>query len=758
MNEIGHLIWDLKYRLKDANGKPLEASPIDTDNRIATALANVENIPFDHLDDFMYALSGRKFLPAGRITAGAGTGRDVTLFNCYVMGKIPDSMSGIFSMLKEAALTMQQGGGIGYDFSTIRPKGSEVVKVGADASGPLSFMDVWDAMCRTVMSAGSRRGAMMATMRCDHPDIFDFIDAKKDAAKLRMFNLSVQITDDFMAAVRENGDWDLVHSVPRRASEWAEGKKKSGVKFLYKTIKARDLWNRIMRNTYDFAEPGVIFIDRINQTNNLRDIEMITATNPCGEQPLPPYGACLLGSLNLAAMIKNAFTDKAMLDVKVMARVIEHSIRMLDNAIDASKFPLPQQEAEAYNKRRIGLGITGLADALMMLGIVYGSEEAKTWLDNVMRFIAQESYLASVALAKEKGPFSRFDADEYLAAGTFASTLPERIKKKIRKHGIRNSHLLSIAPTGTISLYAGNVSSGIEPVFRAEFDRKVLQPDGTHHILHVEDYAVSLWRQGEGNDGVPREGLPPTFVDASTLTPHQHLLMQATAQRWVDTSISKTINLPKEIPFDEFEGIYWEAFDSGCKGCTTYRPNDVTGSILIEKEEPKLDVINASFVGGPIDRPEDLEGHTYKIKFGAMEHALYVTINSYQGQPFEIFFNSKDVAHQAWMAALSRMTSAVFRRGGDVSFVCEELQAIHDPVGGGFMNGRHVPSIQAAIGNTIQRHINGDVSGPGEPVVLDQAAFQNFLTGPVCPKCQQHTLIKAEGCEQCTNCEYNKCG
>ena len=341
---IADQIWDMKYRLKEADGTPIDTSVEDTWRRIARALAVVEKDPALWEERFYAALEGFKFLPAGRITAGAGTGRAVTLFNCFVMGTIPDTMSGIFEALREAALTMQQGGGIGYDFSTIRPRGAEVKGVAADASGPLSFMDVWDAMCRTIMSAGSRRGAMMATMRCDHPDIEVFIEAKKDAARLRMFNLSVLITDPFMAAVKADGPWELVFG----------GR-------VYKTLPARDLWNRIMRNTYDFAEPGVIFIDRINAANNLGYVEQIAATNPCGEQPLPPYGACLLGSINLPRLVSGAFTAGAKLDVSALDDLVRMAVRMMDNTVDASRFPLPQQEAEAQAKRRIGLGVTGLA-------------------------------------------------------------------------------------------------------------------------------------------------------------------------------------------------------------------------------------------------------------------------------------------------------------------------------------------------------------------------------------------------------------
>jgi ribonucleoside-diphosphate reductase alpha chain len=519
---IAEQIWDMKYRLKDAAGAPVDGTVEDTWRRIARALAEVESDPALWEERFYHALEGFKYLPAGRITAGAGTGRAVTMFNCFVMGTIPDNMAGIFQMLKEAALTMQQGGGIGYDFSTIRPRGAEVKGVAADASGPLSFMDVWDAMCRTIMSAGSRRGAMMATMRCDHPDIESFIEAKKDPARLRMFNLSVLVTDPFMAAVKADGPWELQFG----------GK-------VYKTLQARDLWNRIMRSTFDFAEPGVIFIDRINAMNNLGYCETIAATNPCGEQPLPPYGACLLGSINMATLVKDAFTPAAAMDAAALDDLVRTAIRMMDNVVDASRFPLPEQAAEAQAKRRIGLGVTGLADALLMVGLRYGSAEAAAQTEAWMKAIARASYLASVDLAKEKGAFPLFDAEPYLASGSLVH-MDEDVRDAIRTHGIRNALLTSIAPTGTISLYAGNVSSGIEPVFAYAYTRKVLQKDGSRTEEEVVDYAVRLWREKFGD-----APLPDYFVNAQTLPPLDHVRMQAAAQKWIDSSISKTINCPR---------------------------------------------------------------------------------------------------------------------------------------------------------------------------------------------------------------------
>ncbi|MCE8515777.1 adenosylcobalamin-dependent ribonucleoside-diphosphate reductase [Ruegeria pomeroyi] len=830
---IAEQIWDMKYRFKQADGTPIDQTVEDSWRRIARDLARVEQDPDRWEREFYTALEDFKYLPAGRITAGAGTARQVTLFNCFVMGTIPDSMGGIFEMLKEAALTMQQGGGIGYDFSTIRPRGADVKGVAADASGPLSFMDVWDAMCRTIMSAGSRRGAMMATMRCDHPDIEQFIAAKSDPARLRMFNMSVLVTDAFMEAVKADGSWELQF----------DGK-------VYHTVEARTLWNKIMQATYDYAEPGVIFIDRINAANNLNYVETIAATNPCGEQPLPPYGACLLGSINLARLVTNPFEDAAELDPEALQKLVATAVRMMDNVVDASKFPLPEQAAEAQNKRRIGLGVTGLADALLMLGLRYGSDEAAKQTEDWLHAIARAAYLASVELAKEKGAFPLFDAEKYLASGTMRA-MDEDVREAIRAHGIRNALLTSIAPTGTISLYAGNVSSGIEPVFAYAYTRKVLQKDGSRTEEEVVDYAVQMWRDKFGDTP-----LPDYFVNAQTLAPADHVRMQAAAQKWIDSSISKTINCPEDISFDEFKDVYMQAWDLGCKGCTTYRPNDVTGSVLSVAEEKKDDLPNlktsaerlkwaqeragyttqqeasdaikvsrsrysnwvapngsqvlskegaeaASKVFGvsagwllfgdgeaptvvaksdsepmtphgdviymsePLDRPEHLEGNTYKIKWPDSEHALYITINDIiingHRRPFEVFINSKNMEHFAWTVALTRMISAVFRRGGDVSFVVEELKAVFDPRGGAWVKGKYIPSILAAIGGVIEQHLIaiGFLEGEGMGLKSDpqaQVVNGDAPRGKACPSCGQFDMQMVEGCMTCRSCGHSKCG
>jgi ribonucleoside-diphosphate reductase alpha chain len=1188
---ISQQIWDMKYRLRGPTGEPVDKTIEDTWRRVARTVAAAETDPDYWAGRFYQAMEDFRFLPAGRVVAGAGAERQVTLFNCFVMGTIPDDMGGIFAHLREAALTMQQGGGIGYDFSTLRPKGAYVKGVGADASGPLSFMDVWDAMCRTIMSAGYRRGAMMATMRVDHPDIEAFIEAKREPGRLRMFNLSVLATDAFMQAVADDLPWQLSFGGPGET------------KAVAKVLPARELWDKIMRATYAYAEPGVIFIDRINRRNNLWYCEEINATNPCltgdtwiqtsegprqigelvgrqfeavadgttwrsdprgffatgikpvvslrtaegyalrltsdhrlrrvtrrtrwstgwewcaaselrpgdelllhnhrdapawgdpagterdaaegyllglligdgtlkqdkavlsawpgrrvvngtcerpgvdsvmqaaleaaiqlphradfrgwievpgrgehrlalgalkllateygmhpggkhitpaierrsstfcraflrglfdadgsvqgtqtkgvsvrlsqshrddllavqrmllrlgiastiyinrrdaglqempdgsggcksyaiqaqhelvvagdnlrvfaerigfadsskndrldvafsnyrralnreaftarvegvadagdaevfdaaipglnafdangfwahncGEQPLPPYGACLLGSINLARFVEHPFTPEARLDTERLAAIVPDAVRMLDNVIDISGFPLPQQQDEACNKRRIGLGVTGLADALILCGLRYGSPDSVVAIEEWLGTIQRAAYLASTELAAEKGPFPLFDREKYLGGETVAA-LDADVREAISRHGIRNALLTSVAPTGTISLLADNVSSGLEPVFSFRYTRNVLMPDGTRREEEVADYACRLFRHLRGED----TPLPDYFVDAQTLSPDDHVVMQAAVQRHIDSSISKTINIPADIPFDSFKDVYTRAYALGCKGCTTYRPNEVTGAVLQVRpeaeavsrtaqpvlQEPALrhsaqqqpaphqpelplppppppsrpgDVYEAGvvYMTQPLSRPEALPGQTYRVNWPDSEHALYITLNDIvqdgRRRPFEIFINSQNMEHYAWTVALTRMISAVFRRGGDVAFVVDELKGVFDPRGGAWLNGRYVPSLLAAIGEIIERHmiaigflpakgtgphaiearvvnldpgLNGERSleAPGGP-----ASGVTPLRLRQCPKCGEAALLRIEDCDQCTSCAYSKCG
>jgi ribonucleoside-diphosphate reductase alpha chain len=648
-----------------------------------------------------------------------------------------------------------------------------------------------------------------------------------------------------MEAVKADGPWELTFGGQ-----------------VYKTLPARDLWNRMMQATYDYAEPGVIFIDRINAENNLSYAETIAATNPCGEQPLPPYGACLLGSVNLARLVAEPFAEGADIDEGALADLVATAIRMMDNVVDASRFPLEAQAQEAHAKRRIGLGVTGLADALAMTGLRYGTAEAAAKTSAWMEVIANAAYRASALLAAEKGAFPLYDAKAYAEAPMVRRLAPE-VQALIAKHGLRNALLTSIAPTGTISLYAGNVSSGIEPVFANAYTRKVLMPDGTRRGEEVVDYAVQMWRDLKGD-----ADLPEHFVTAQELAPLEHVRMQAAAQPWVDSSISKTINVPADIGFEAFKDVYLEAYETGCKGCTTYRPNDVTGSVLsvgqknttaadITPAHPHLRLVRARksagfetmrsaaeavgiseaayrryeagevgfsrhaqalasafrvtpswllfgetpdpdsspllvpntageapqapgaeppsarttsdviYMSEPLDRPQSLEGHTYKLKWPDSDHALYITINDIvlhgHRRPFEIFINSKNMEHYAWIVALTRMISAVFRRGGDVSFVVEELKAVFDPRGGAWMSGKYVPSIIAAIGGVIERHLIsiGFIDGEGMGLKTDPRAEVVNLgppAGPACSACGQYDMRMLEGCLTCANCGHSKCG
>ena len=1180
----------MKYRLKGADGSPVDVTVADTWTRVAKAVAAAEPKRERKLwaHRFAQALTDFAFLPAGRILAGAGTGRTVTLFNCFVMGRIEDDLSSIFDNVKEAARTMQQGGGIGHDFSTLRPKGALVKSIGADASGPVSFMDVWDAMCRTIMSAGARRGAMMATLRCDHPDIEAFIDAKADPARLRNFNLSVLVTDAFIRAVRNDQAWDLTF----------DGK-------VYRTLPARALWERMMRATYDYAEPGVVFIDRVNAANNLAYCEEISCTNPCvpgdtwvhtsegprqvrelvgrafvarvhgrdhasgpegffasgrkpllrlgtveghalrltadhrvrrvvqhsptaeeewcaarmlrpgdlivlndhrvhptwdgdltfdegyllglllgngalagdkavlsvrrqrsavnetisadadgvmaqalravatltdrsdiqgwsqiagrnefrlesaalraladrvgivwesasptpattlattlattpattpaitramerassdfcrgflrgffvdgfvhwsqqsgfsvrlvrsdrarlqavqrmllrlgiaaklrvqrapsgprrlrdglaaptpgsarpqhelivagenlvqfqdlvgfadgdqhtrlqtaiasgrrtldgqryvarvqsieadgvadvfdvqvpginafdangllahncGEQPLPPHGACLLGSINLARLVDHAFAPNAGIDATRLEALTATAVRFLDDAIDVSNYPLPAQMKEAKAKRRIGLGVTGLADALILCGARYGTPGAAALAETWMATIKRAAYLASAEIAREKGSFPLYDAERFLAAPN-PQQLPEDVRSVIGRHGMRNGLVTSIAPTGTISMLAGNVSSGIEPVFDFQYERRVLERGGEVRTETVEDYAHALFRQRFGTAAA----LTPAFVTTEELEPSAHLQMQAALQRHVDSSISKTINCPADISFEAFKDVYLEAYALGLKGCTTYRPNAVTGAVLSRSagkaeavQEPAPSTATASeavpeatiadtpllpglalperhgevvYMAKPLEREPVLSGYTYKLRWPGSDHATYITINDIEcdppagggpgrrRRPFEIFINSKNLEHYAWTVALTRMISAIFRRGGDVSFVVEELKAVFDPQGGQWMGGRYVPSLLAAIGGVIETHMirTGFLAPSPEQEPAPAAATKALAVGErplgkspeeprrrICPRCTAQTLRRQEGCLVCNNCGYSKC-
>src|SRR6266480_1760757 len=577
--------------LLEKYAKDQEQTIADVRVRVARAVAAAER------DDerarwerrFLEAMEAG-FIPAGRINSAAGIPMQATLINCFVqpvgdsISEVVDGKPGIYTALQEAAETMRRGGGVGYDFSAIRPKGAEVRGTRSRASGPVSYMRVFDRSCETVESAGARRGAQMGVLRCDHPDVEEFIHAK-DQGDLANFNISVGVTDAFMRAVEDDARVELVHKARPHADAIAAGahQREDGL-WVYATSRARELWDQIMRSTYDHAEPGIVFIDCMNQDNNLNYCEVIEATNPCAEQPLPAYGCCCLGSINLTRFVAKPFADATYFDFERFAEIVEVSVRMLDNVLDVTAWPLKPQREEAMATRRVGLGFTGLGDALVMLRLRYDSEAARGMAAKISEVMRDSAYRASSELAKERGVFPMFNADMYLSGTSFAARLPAEIKALVRSNGMRNSHLLSIAPTGTISLaFADNASNGIEPPFSWTYTRKKRMADGTMQEFPVEDYAWRLFKHGGGDVNA----LPPYFVTALELSASDHEKMVAAVAPYIDTSISKTVNVPETYPYEDFQGLYFDAWKSGLKGLATYRPNNIIGSVLSVGQESR---------------------------------------------------------------------------------------------------------------------------------------------------------------------------
>lgn len=755
-----HDVWSDKYAWYD------ETTIRDTFDRIADAI--YVNDTAEAREEARELLQAGLFIPGGRIIAGAGTSKRVTLMNCYVNGTVGDSMDSIHEALGNVMFTLQQGGGIGTDFSTLRPSGSVLRRTGkgAAASGPLPFMDQWDATSKTIRSAGDRRGAMMATLADTHPDLPAFIVAKQEKGRWEQFNVSVLVSDAFMKAVELDDDWYLYFNIEPLKDRHPDlvaldfDDPDGTHQYVYSKWKARDLWNMITQNTYEYSEPGVIFIDRVNDLNNLSYCEYISCTNPCGEQPLPPHGTCNLGAVNLARMVRNPFTPDAYFDFDLLSLAAEVGIRFLDNVIDITHYPLEEQRQEELNKRRLGLGITGLADALAQLGLTYGqNSNARSMVKRIMQTLAESAYEASVMLATQRGAFPLFSPEAFCKA-PFIKKLPEGTQVAIKELGIRNGLILTIAPTGTTSLIAGNISSGLECVFLHEASRRVYTKDNVWKEYGVvPGYAYRLYKAIHGD--VPVEELPPYMVTSANISVDDHLAIQAICQEYIDASVSKTINLPKDISFEDFKDVYWKAYLGGCKGCTTYRPSDIRGSILSapKRSASGSDMTEKTATEEIPVRPDCLSGSTYKIKWPSWSSALYLTVNHDEnGRPFEVFIQSKDARHQEWITALTIMISAYMRRGWNASFIPRELMQVHSTHDSAWIGGKFYGSLVHRIGDVLQQHYQKLGLLTTDGVTLKTKVEADAIKGEICPKCMAPAYIREEGCYKCQNCGHSSCG
>lgn len=765
-NEFSQDIWEKRYRHK---GKIPDNIIADTFRRTIKHVCANERA--DTKDTLYVLMLYGIFMPAGRILASAGVdGTNSTLQNCYVSRTVEDSVEGIMQAYNESMTTLARFGGIGIDFSPIRPKNAKIGTQGLVHPGVVHWMDMWHEGAEKIKQAGHRRGAMMGTLRCDHPDIYDFITAKNTPGRLTNFNISVLITDKFMDAVANDKEWPLVHRAHPAEGTYGIS---DDEQYIWCIVKARDLWEAIMRNTYEYAEPGVIFVDRINQQNNLAYCETINCTNPCGEQPLPPFGACNLGHINLGRLVSRPFTPEAMIDYELLDIAIKHAVLFLDNVIDVSNFPLPQQKEEQRTKRRIGLGISGLHDLLIQLGLTYGTPEAAIYTSRLMRYFAKRTYQHSIELAKTKGAFPAYVHGEY-SQRPFVSSL----SIKMPKYGIRNSVLLTVAPTGTVSSVYGNISSGVEPVFAHKMNRKVWVDNNNTETHLNESFISRFYRHCTGEDISTLE----CATTALQIPPNGHILMQAAVQKWIDASVTKTVNVPEDIAFKDFISVYEQAYDMGCKGCTTYRPSEVRGSVLEdaskvassggtphrtpaaqieESTQPEMRVTTDI-----AKRPEILMGCTYKIKWQHLEDNIFLTINERDGRPWECFLATRDLRNIEWMVVTMIQLSRALQRGADPIEEARILKRVQGAHEGAFMGKKYYTSLVSYIGELLERHFTkvcdqegeGSTKFSGSERGVSSETPSTMTDAATCPKCFSTYLIYQEGCMKCGSCDYSKCG